>query len=85
MSTSFMDVEFEPMKDLIHDFIVNCTGANENLTEIERMIRVIKERVRAVFCTMPFIRIPARILVELVKFTVMWLNEFPENNGVTSD
>ena len=41
--------------------------------------------MRAVFCTLPFKRITARMMVELVKFSTMWLNAFPANNGVTTE
>ena len=68
--TLFMDNEFAPIKNSIVGVTVNCCAPNEHVPEAERMIRVIKERVRAYFCMLPFKRIPARMLVELVRFCV---------------
>ena len=83
--TAFMDGEFEPRRPLLPDLDLNTTGANEHVPEVKRCIRVIKERVRAVFCTLPFKGITARMLVELIKFSTIWLNTFPANNGVSTE
>ncbi len=38
---------------------LNLAGANEHIPEIERKIRVIKERVRAIIYSIPFNSLPA--------------------------
>lgn len=53
MSNIYMDQEFECLRDLLKNDPVtcgatlNCSSANEHVPEIERRIRVIKERARA--------------------------------------
>ena len=81
--TAYMDVEFEPLRPAIIEFLLNTTAANKHVPELEQMIRLIQERVRAIFCTLPFKRMPARMLVEMVKFSVMWLNSFPAQNCIS--
>jgi hypothetical protein len=45
---------------------LNLASANEHIPEIERMIRIIKERVRAIIYSIPFNSLPARMLVHAV-------------------
>jgi hypothetical protein len=52
------DGESNPLKDLIESELyggptMNLTSANKHVPEIERKIRVIKERLRAIMCSMP--------------------------------
>ncbi len=47
---------------------LNLASANEHVPEIERKIRVIKERVRAVIYSIPFNSLPTRMLVHAVLF-----------------
>ncbi len=44
VGTVLMDNEFEPLKTLIPVISVNTTAAKEHIPEIERRIRLIKER-----------------------------------------
>jgi hypothetical protein len=50
-----MDMEFEKLKDLLPNIVLNTTAAQEHVGEIKRKIRVIKERARrmisALLCT----------------------------------
>jgi hypothetical protein len=45
---------------------LNLASANKHVPEIERKIRVIKERVRAVIYSIPFNSLPAWMLVHAV-------------------
>jgi hypothetical protein len=54
---------------------LNLASANEHIPEIERKIRVIKERVRAVIYSIPFNSLPARMLVHVVLFVTKQLNQ----------
>jgi hypothetical protein len=47
---------------------LNLANANKHVPEIERKIRVIKERVRAVIYSIPFNSLPAWMLVHAVLF-----------------
>jgi hypothetical protein len=55
----------------------NLGSANEHVPEIERKIRVIKERVRAVIYSISFNSLPAQMLVHAVLFVTKQLNLFP--------
>jgi hypothetical protein len=56
---------------------LNLASANKHVPEIERKIRVIKERVRAIIYSIPFNSLPARMLVHAVLFVTKQLNLFP--------
>jgi hypothetical protein len=45
---------------------LNCVSADEHVPEIERHIRTVKERCRCVYNTLPFKKLPNRIVTELV-------------------
>jgi hypothetical protein len=78
-----MDREFECLRDDIHGVLLNTTATSEHVPEIERQIRVIKERARAIRSTLPFKKMPNRMIVELINFVVLWLNDFPPSSGVS--
>ena len=74
----YMDREFENLTRLMTGIsTLNTTAAAEHVPEIEQQIRVIKERKRAMWSTLPFNKIPGRISIEMILFVVMWLNAFP--------
>ncbi len=81
------DGEFEFVKqDMEHPQVgikVNIVTKSEHVAEIERMIRTIKERVRCMWNSMPYSRIPKLMLIGMVKNAVKWLNTFPIKNGVS--
>ncbi len=79
------DVEYEPLRGELTEIGIafNPAAANEHVPEIERYVRTLKERTRCVYCTLPFLRIPAVMLVELVIAQVFWLNTFPPDDGVS--
>jgi hypothetical protein len=62
---------------------VNITSRNEHVPEIERHIRTLKERARAVLTTLPFKKIPSRMLAELIYSCTFWLNSFSHPNGIS--
>ena len=81
------DNEFEPIRQglLTKGISVNITSANEHVPTIERRIRLIKERVRSIRHTLPYVTMPKLMVVELVKFVVHWLNAFPMKGGVSEN
>ncbi|KAL7466255.1 hypothetical protein ACHAXS_006545 [Conticribra weissflogii] len=83
VQTLLMDGEFEKVKTLLPEVIVNTTSAGEHVGEVERHIRTIKERTQGITNTLPFRTMPARMMVELIYFCTMWLNAIPNRNGVT--
>ena len=56
---------------------LNCAPKKEHVTEIERFIRTVKERVRSAQATIPLKRISKLMIVHLVASAIFWLNEFP--------
>ncbi|KAL3810038.1 hypothetical protein ACHAXA_000207 [Cyclostephanos tholiformis] len=84
VGTVLMDNEFEPLRVLIPIIVVNTTAAKEHVPEIERRIRLIKERGRAILNTLPYKKIPQLMLIELIYHVVLWLNAFPTKSGISS-
>ena len=83
IQTVMMDMEFQPLQELMPNIVVNTTAANEHVAEIERRIRVVKERARAIINTLPYPKLPKRMIVELMYFVTMWLNSFPVKGGIS--
>jgi hypothetical protein len=52
---------------------------------VERYIRTIKERTRAVWNTLPFEKLPNRMIIKMVTSSVMWLNTLPPNDGISDN
>ncbi len=79
-----MDMEFEKLKNQMESVIVNTTAAREHVGDIERYIRVIKERGRSVTSQLPYKKcMPDQIVIHLIKFVVMWLNALPHPSGIS--
>ena len=62
---------------------LNTTSHDEHVGEIKHYIHVVKERVRAIYNTLPFTHMPPRLVLEMAKSAVFWLNSFPHANGVS--
>ena len=56
---------------------VNTTVAREHVPEIERLICLIKERVRCTTSDFPFNSIPRLVLIHVFYTCFMWLNDIP--------
>ena len=61
-----MDMEFEKVKDLVPLVEVNATVLREHVGLIERKIRHLKEKTRAVTSEFPFAWIPILVLIQTV-------------------
>jgi Reverse transcriptase (RNA-dependent DNA polymerase)/Zinc knuckle len=85
LQTIVMDGEFECLRAQLAamSITLNVTSRDEHVPEAERRIRVIKERVRAIWNTLPFKRMPARLVIEMVYCCNFWLNCFPPSDGVS--
>jgi hypothetical protein len=81
IQTALMDKEFEFIRDDLHGITLNTNVAREHVPETERHIRVIKERVRAIWSTLPLNRVPSKMIVELINFVVVWINVLPHQSG----
>jgi hypothetical protein len=87
IKTVHADVEFAPLKPLIESIpggpMVNLASANEHVPEIERRIRVVKERWQAIRHSLPYERIPKLMMIHIVLNVVKLLNLFPTKGGVS--
>ena len=88
IETVLTDGEFEPLKPLIQSIPygprVNVSSKSEHVPDIERRIRVVKERGRAMRHGMPFSRIPRLLTIHIVFQSVKMLNYFPTKGGVSA-
>eukprot|EP00804_Cyclotella_cryptica_P023430 CCRYP_020847-RA/>CCRYP_020847-RA protein AED:0.40 eAED:-0.81 QI:0/-1/0/1/-1/1/1/0/516 len=84
VQTALMDKEFDAVADQCQTVAINTTAANEHVPEIERAIRLVKERARGIENTLPFTGLPRLITIELIHFIVLWLNNFPVKSGVST-
>jgi hypothetical protein len=80
-----MDGEFASLRGDQADLGValNVAAPDEHIGDIERYIRTVKERMRAMYNTLPFERVPHRIVIEMAKSSVFWLNAFLNIQGVS--
>ena len=81
------DGEFAPLQALIQAMPggprVNLASSSEHVPEIERRIRVIKERSRSIRHSLPFNKIPTLLLIHIIFYAVKLLNHFPVKGGVS--
>ena len=61
---------------------LNLSSASEHVPEIERKIRVIKKRVRAVVYSPPDNALPPMVLTHAVLFVTKQLNLLPVKGGI---
>ena len=85
VETALMDGEFAALRGNLADLgiTLNETAADEHVGDIERYIRTVKERTRSTYNTLPFRKMPARMVAEMVKASVFWLNAFPHELGIS--
>lgn len=84
-----MDNEFEALKSkLLDTVVINTTAKNGHVGEIERLIRTIKGKCRAIKSEMAEIGIthlPYAIIKALITFVVMWHNAIPSKQGASQE
>jgi hypothetical protein len=84
VQTILMDNKFNKVKDHVPHFNMNTPAAAEHVGKIERCIQVIKEKPCSIICTLPYPKLPQMMLIHLLHFIVMWLNNFPPAMGISS-
>ena len=77
-----MDKEFDKVESEVELVHIITTAAREHVGEIERGIRLIKERARGFISTCKFTVLPQQFVIHLLYFCVMWLNATPKPNGI---
>ena len=56
---------------------LNICSNDEHVGDIERLNRIVKERVRGIYNTLTFNKLPGRMIVELVSLVILWINALP--------
>ena len=82
---AFMDGQFEPLRGNLAKLVIllNTASNDEHVPEIERQIRTVKERTQGIYCTLPFQKMPRRLVIEMVYAANYWLNMFPRPGGIS--
>ena len=62
---------------------MNIDTTNEHVPEIERMIHVVKERIRSTVHGVPFKKFPIMMKIDIVKKETARINMFPHRDGVS--
>ena len=83
VQTILMDNEFKKLKDHVPMLALNIPAVSEHVGDIEQRIRVVKKRTRGLVCTLPYPRLPQQMLIHMIHFVTMWLNNFPTINGIS--
>ena len=80
-----MDQEFDKVRDEVGLVEVNTTAAREHVSEIERFIRVVKERARAVKADMPdeIVYLPKQVVIAMIYFIHRMLNATTAAKGIS--
>ena len=80
------DNEFGPLKAQIRKMIgaeLNLAAPDDHVPEVERNIRVIKDRLRSMLADLPFTKIPKHLKRELVLTCITMLNVVPRETSVS--
>ena len=87
VTIALMDSEFIPLRGGLAELGIrlNETSRDEHIGDIEWYICTVKERIHAIYNMLPFQKIPARLVIEMAKTAVFWLNAFPAAGGVSQD
>ena len=87
VTTALMDGEFVPLRGGLAEIGVtlNENSRDEHAGDIEWYICTVKERMRSIYNTMPFHKVPACLVIEMAQTTVFWLNAFPVLGGASRD
>mmetsp|Transcript_3573 Transcript_3573/g.6937 ORF Transcript_3573/g.6937 Transcript_3573/m.6937 type:complete len:275 (+) Transcript_3573:1941-2765(+) len=83
VTTTIADNQFDPARGLLGTTDLNLAAAGEHVPAIERKIRTIKERFRALRSTLPFRLLPSRFIIDGIVFCTLILNAIPTRNGIS--
>ena len=81
-----MNGEFDKLIPKLADITkINTTAKIEHVPEIERKIRNIKDRSRAIKVTLPYKILPNAMKNVLVIHVILWINAWPAKTGVSDE
>ena len=83
VEVALMDGEFGHLRGEMASMgvMLNETSRDEHVGDIERFICTVKERMRTIYSTLPFHKVPARLVAEMAKACVFWLNSLPPHSN----
>ena len=83
VEVTLMDGEFGHLRGEMANMgvMLNETSRDEHVGDIERFIHTVKERMRAIYNTLPFHKVPVRLVAEMAKACVFWLNSLPPHSN----
>ena len=86
LTNANLDGKFIPMRRHLQEMGItgNFATRSEHVPEIERQIRVLKERARACRHTLPFKYLPRLIVIEMMNNCALWLNVSPPKSGIST-
>ena len=58
---------------------LSTTAVNEHVSHIEIQIKMVKERVRSTWNSLPYKKFPNRMISRMVENVVFWINALPVN------
>lgn len=68
----------------VEGMALNVVACGEHVPEVERHIRTIKERCRAIYTSVPYRKIPNAMIVEMLCCANFWLHAFPTEDGISA-
>jgi hypothetical protein len=80
---AFESIKHEVQDEPYHITLSTC-DADRHVETVERQIRFLKERIRAVWLMMPYKKIPKRFTIEMVHKVTMLINSLPKSNVIHS-
>jgi len=81
----FADSEFASIRDGILPTVLELAAAGEHVPEVERSVRILKDRIRTIVFGLPYEYYPRIMLKAVVHPVVSMLNSFPSQNGVSQE
>ena len=63
--------------------MLNIAAQDEHVPQVERYIRVLKERMRCAIHNTPFTKIPPRMVIGLMAYVLFYINGLPWERGVS--
>ena len=78
------EFDMEDLKNALRPILTHIYGVEEHVAPIERAVRTVKERCRAMCHSLPYQKYTKLMVNSLVEYVIYWLNALPATNGVSS-
>ena len=84
ISNILMDGQFACIRENLAELQIklNIFSNNKHVGEIKQLNCTVKERVRGIYNTSPFKKMPVGMLAKLVALVIFWLNALPPSPSV---